>query len=53
MNHVKSLVLEKCEQVERRIAQLHSMNDILRGLADQCSGDESPECAILEELVRE
>ncbi len=51
--HVKSLVLEKCEQVEQRIAQLHSMHDILRGLADQCSGDEGPECAILEELVRE
>ncbi len=51
--HVKSLVLEKCQQIEQRITQLHSMNAMLHGLADQCSGDEGPECAILEELVRE
>jgi Cu(I)-responsive transcriptional regulator len=51
--HVKSLVLEKCEQIDRRIAQLRSMNHMLQALARQCSGDEGPDCAILEELVRE
>jgi len=51
--HVKSMVLEKCGQIEQRIAQLHSMHDMLYTLAGQCSGDEGPDCAIIEELVRE
>jgi Cu(I)-responsive transcriptional regulator len=48
--HVKALVLEKCEHIEARIEQLRSMNHTLQTLASQCSGDEGPECAILEEL---
>lgn len=51
--HVKELVLEKCSQLEQRIEQLHSMNRTLQQLASQCSGDEGPECAILDELGRE
>lgn len=51
--HVKSLVLEKCEQLEKRIEQLRSMQAMLNSLASQCSGDEGPECAILDELGRE
>ena len=50
--HVKALVLEKCEHIEARIEQLRSMNETLQTLASQCSGDEGPECAILEELER-
>ncbi len=50
--HVKELVLEKCEAVERRIAELVAMRDLLSGLASSCSGDEGPECAILDELGR-
>jgi MerR family copper efflux transcriptional regulator len=51
--HVKSLVLEKCAEVERRIQQLQSMNLMLLALADRCSGNEGPDCAILSELGRE
>lgn len=51
--HVKALVLEKCEHIEARIEQLRSMNHTLQALANQCSGDEGPECAILEELESE
>ena len=51
--HVKDLVLEKCQQIELRIKELRSMNRMLRNLAEQCSGDEGPECAILDELGRE
>ena len=51
--HVKELVLEKCAKVEQRIQELRSMNKLLRKLAQQCSGDEGPECAILDELGRE
>ena len=51
--HVKGLVLEKCDQLEDKIRQLHSMQSMLRELAGRCSGDEGPECAILDELGRE
>ena len=51
--HVKDLVLEKCQKIELRIKELRSMNRMLRNLAEQCSGDEGPECAILDELGRE
>ena len=48
-----SMYLEKCQKIEERISELRSMNTMLQGLASQCNGDEGPECAILEELVRE
>jgi MerR family copper efflux transcriptional regulator len=51
--HVKELVLEKCQQIEIRIKELRGMNRMLRNLAQQCSGDEGPDCAILDELGRE
>lgn len=51
--HVKSMVLEKCSQIEERIARLRGMHDTLRSLASECSGDEGPECAILDELGAE
>lgn len=51
--HVKSLVLDKCRQIDERIAGLKSMNRSLRKLASECSGDEGPDCAILDELCRE
>ena len=50
--HVRDLVLEKCEDIEQRMAQLKSMQQVLRGLAQRCNGDEGPECAILDELGR-
>jgi Cu(I)-responsive transcriptional regulator len=48
--HVKTLVLEKCGQIEQRIMRLRSMQATLESLAGACSGDEGPECAILDEL---
>ena len=51
--HVKALVLEKCDEIERRIKGLRSMKTTLAAMADQCSGDEGPDCAILDELGRE
>jgi len=49
-SHVKSLVLEKVDQVEAQIAELEAMRDTLKGLADHCAGDEGPHCAIIDEL---
>jgi MerR family copper efflux transcriptional regulator len=51
--HVKSLVTEKCEQLQQRIEQLNNMVGVLQRMADQCSGDEGPDCAILDELGRD
>ena len=51
--HVKALVLEKCAAMEERIERLRSMQGTLLGLAEQCSGDEGPDCAILDELGRD
>jgi MerR family copper efflux transcriptional regulator len=50
--HVKTLVVEKCAQIDQRMAELRSMQEILQVMASQCNGDEGPECAILEELGR-
>ncbi|MCV6620983.1 MAG: Cu(I)-responsive transcriptional regulator [Cellvibrionaceae bacterium] len=49
-SHVKSLVLEKVEQVESQIAELQAMRNTLNTLASRCAGDEGPHCAILDEL---
>ena len=52
-SHVKALVLDKCGQIEERIQKLRSMQSTLESLAASCSGDEGPECAILDELGAE
>lgn len=46
-HEVKSLVNAHIEQIEQRIANLMNLKEVLTHLAAQCSGDESPECAIL------
>jgi Cu(I)-responsive transcriptional regulator len=51
--HVKALVVEKCAEIERRVERLRSMQSTLTELASQCSGDEGPDCAILDGLRRE
>ena len=48
--HARALVLEKCRDIEERIAQLRDMQTYLQDLAARCRGDEGPDCAILDEL---
>lgn len=48
--HVKALVLEKAERVEKQIAELQWMHDYLIELASHCHANEEPHCAILDEL---
>ena len=50
--HARELVLDKRQQLQQRIAQLQSMQQVLAGMAARCNGDEGPECAILDELIR-
>lgn len=49
--HARQLVLEKSEQLQRRIERLEEMQQVLREMAARCRGDEGPECAILEDLA--
>lgn len=48
---VKALTLTKIEDLEQRIAQMQQLLKGLRRLADQCHGDQQPECPIMEALV--
>lgn len=50
---VKSLTLDKINDIESRIAILQGMHDTLSSLASSCRGDDSPECAILDQLSHE
>lgn len=47
----KVLVQEKLVQVEEQLANLEAMRSSLRGLADACAGDDSPNCGILDHLA--
>jgi len=48
---VKSMVVEHIELVDRKIADLQSMRRALSHLAQQCHGDQRPECPILDDLA--
>jgi Cu(I)-responsive transcriptional regulator len=49
--HARALVLEKSGQLQRKIDQLQSMQQVLEDMASRCRGDEGPDCAILEDLA--
>lgn len=49
--HARALVLEKSEQLQRKIEKLQSMQRTLQDMASRCRGDEGPECAILDDLA--
>lgn len=47
----KLLVQEKLQHIEEQLRTLREMHSALRTLADSCSGDDSPKCAILDSLA--
>ena len=47
---VKALALAHMAELERKIAELAAMADTLRQLAARCTGDDRPDCPILNEL---
>jgi MerR family copper efflux transcriptional regulator len=49
--HARTLVLEKSEQLRQKIEKLHAMQTVLKDMARRCSGDEGPDCAILDDLA--
>lgn len=48
--HARGLVLEKSEQLQKRIESLVAMQEVLQRMARRCNGDEGPDCAILDDL---
>ncbi|MGU3777369.1 Cu(I)-responsive transcriptional regulator [Burkholderia metallica] len=47
---VKAIALEHVAELDKRIAELSDMRDILADLAAHCHGDGRPECPILARL---
>lgn len=48
---VKKLATKHIENLELKIHELQSMVDSLKHLANNCHGDDRPDCPILEELA--
>jgi MerR family transcriptional regulator, copper efflux regulator len=50
---VKALASQHLAGVERKIRELHSIRDALAHLIEQCSGDQRPDCPIIDDLSGE
>lgn len=48
---VKRLVNEKIIQVDQQLIALHAMRDTLVGMANECAGDDTSDCAIINQLA--
>lgn len=48
---VKALVSEKITQVDRQLIALHAIRDTLVGMANECAGDNTSDCAIINQLA--
>ena len=49
---VKKLTLEKISQIDEKLRQLQNLKDELTYLADNCQGDDRPNCPILDALSK-
>lgn len=47
---VKRLALRHVAEVDRKIAELTALRNVIADLAKRCHGDERPDCPILDEL---
>ncbi|MDF0606822.1 Cu(I)-responsive transcriptional regulator [Neisseriaceae bacterium TC5R-5] len=47
---VKQLVLAQVDKLEQMIAEMQVMRDTLQQLAQDCHGNQQPDCAILDKL---
>ncbi len=48
---VKSIAQSKIEEIDRKIAELRSLRATLASLADDCHGDNRPDCPIIDDLA--
>lgn len=50
--NVKQLALSHLSDINKKILELEKMRTVLQQLADQCDGDDNPECPILDGLAQ-
>lgn len=50
---VKAIALAHLEDVERKVAELIGLRDVLRHLVENCHGDRRPDCPIIDGLAAE
>lgn len=48
---VKQLALKRLQEIDRKVADLQGIREILARSVERCPGDERPECPILDELA--
>lgn len=48
---VKSVVREKLQEIDQKVAELKELRRVLAHLSKNCRGDNRPECPILEDLA--
>ena len=49
---VKQLAEQHLAEIERKLAELTSMQDVLSHLIKNCRGDNRPDCPIIDQLAR-
>ncbi len=49
--NVKAVAMRRVGEIERKLAELASLRDVLMELIDRCHGDERPDCPILHDLA--
>jgi Cu(I)-responsive transcriptional regulator len=48
---VKALATEKIKEIDRKIVELKSLRQTLGDLAQNCHGDQRPDCPIIDDLA--
>lgn len=48
---VKAIAATRLGEIERKIAELEGLRDMLRHLVDHCHGDSRPDCPIIDGLA--
>lgn len=48
---VKAIAEAKLAEVDRKLAELHTLRDLLSHLVTNCHGDGRPDCPIIDELA--
>lgn len=48
---VKALTTEKISEIDRRLAEMKGLRRTLKSLVENCSGDDRPDCPILDNLA--
>ncbi len=49
---VKEMAKSKLKEVERKLSELHQLQETLSHLVDNCNGDNRPDCPILANLSK-